>query len=112
MTDLFFPDAGLELETLEPGRVARKLRARGGALMMVEVLFEAGAVGAEHRHPHEQVSYCLDGEFRFSIEGASETLRAGDSIYIPASALHGTVCVAAGRLLDIFTPQREDFLKA
>lgn len=110
MSEVFFPDAGIALETLEPGKVSRKIRARGGALMMVEVRFETGGVGAEHRHPHEQVTYCLDGEFVFTVDGARHTVRAGDSLFIPASALHGTVCVAAGRLLDIFTPQREDFL--
>jgi quercetin dioxygenase-like cupin family protein len=110
MENLFFADAGIHREVLEEGRVARKLRARGGALMMVEVYFEKGAIGAEHRHPHEQVSYCLAGEFRFTIEGETAILRAGDSVFIPASKLHGTTCVAAGRLLDVFTPQREDFL--
>jgi len=112
MNKVFFPDAELALDILEPGKVSRKIRARGGDLMMVEVLFEDGGVGAEHRHPHEQVSCCLAGEFRFTVEGETATLRAGDSVFIPASALHGTVCVQAGRLLDIFTPQREDFLKA
>jgi len=112
MSDVFFPDTDQNLEILEPERVSRIIRARGGDLMMVEVLFEAGGIGAEHRHPHQQVSYCLAGEFRFTVDGETATLRAGDSVFIPASALHGTVCVAAGRLLDIFTPQREDFLKA
>ena len=112
MSDLFFPDATLVLETIEDGRVSRKIRAKGGSLMIVEVFFTAGACGAEHRHVHEQVSYCLAGEFVFTIEGETSTLRAGDSLYVPASALHGTTCVADGRLLDIFTPQREDFLKA
>ena len=112
MNKVFFPDAELALDILEPGKVSRKIRARGGDLMMVEVLFEDGGVGAEHRHPHEQVCCCLAGEFRFTVEGETATLRAGDSVFIPASALHGTVCVQAGRLLDIFTPQREDFLKA
>lgn len=111
MSDVFFPDAVLELEQLEPGMLSRKIRARGGSLMMVEVFFKKGAVGAEHRHVHEQVSYCLSGEFRFTIEGETTTLRAGDSLYVPASALHSTTCLADGRLLDIFTPQREDFLK-
>ena len=110
MSEVFFPDAGIALETLEPGKVSRKIRARGGALMMVEVLFETGGVGTEHRHPHEQVTYCLDGEFVFTVDGAEITVRAGDSLYIPASALHGTLCITAGRVLDIFTPQREDFL--
>ena len=110
MSDVFFPDADLALETVELGQVSRKIRAKGGSMMMVEVLFTAGAIGAEHRHPHEQLTYCLSGEFIFNIDGEKSTVRAGDSLYVPASALHGTTCVADGRLLDIFTPQREDFL--
>ena len=109
---VFFPDSELELEEIEAGKVSRKIRARGGSLMMVEVFFKTGGIGYEHRHVHEQVSYCLDGEFVFTLEGRSTTLKAGDSVFIPSSALHGATCVAEGRLLDIFTPQREDFLKA
>jgi quercetin dioxygenase-like cupin family protein len=111
MSDLSFPDAEIELESLEPGKLSRKIRAHGGGLMAVEVFFTPGAIGYEHRHPHEQVCYCLAGEFIFTLEGESFTLKAGDSMYIPGSALHGATCVAEGRLLDIFTPQREDFLK-
>ncbi len=112
MSDLFFPDVALDLETIEADRVSRKIRARGGSLMMVEVFFKAGAKGAEHRHVHEQVSYCLSGEFVFTIENETRTLHAGDSLFAQASALQVTVCVVDGRLLDIFSPQREDFLKA
>lgn len=111
MSDVYFPDERIELETLEAGKVSRKIRARGGDLMMVEVFFETGGIGAEHRHVHEQVTYCLSGEFVFTIEGEAVTLRPGDSLFFPSSALHGTTCVAAGSLLDIFTPQREDFIK-
>jgi quercetin dioxygenase-like cupin family protein len=111
MSKVFFPDAEIALETLEENRVCRKIRAHAGALMLVEVLFKTGAVGSAHRHAHEQVSYCLAGEFDFTVEGQTRRLRAGDSVHIPASALHGTVCLAEGRLLDVFTPQREDFLK-
>ena len=112
MSELFFPDAGLDMEPVEADQLTRKIRARGGSMMMVEVYFKAGAIGAEHRHPHEQLTYCLSGEFVFNVEGETRTVRAGDSLYVPASALHGTTCVADGRLLDMFTPQREDFLKA
>ena len=111
MSTTFFHDADIALETIEEGRVTRKIRAHGGSLMAVEVMFKDGAIGYEHRHVHEQVTYCLSGEFVFSIEGESVTLRPGDSLFFPSSALHGTVCVSEGSLLDIFTPQREDFLK-
>ncbi len=80
--------------------------------MIVEVTFAAGAVGAEHAHSHEQATYCLAGEFQFSVLGETRVLRPGDSVLIPAGARHGTVCVSAGRLLDCFSPPREDFLAA
>ena len=111
MSTTFFHDADIALETIEEGRVTRKIRAHGGSLMMVEVMFKDGAIGYEHRHVHEQVCYCLAGEFEFTVEGQTTRLIPGDSVYVPSSALHGTVCLKDGRLLDIFTPQREDFLK-
>ena len=111
MSTTFFHDADITLETLEEGRVTRKIRAHGGSLMAVEVMFKDGAIGYEHRHVHEQVCYCLAGEFEFTIEGEKTRLTAGDSVYVPSSVLHGAVCLKEGRLLDIFTPQREDFLK-
>ena len=111
MSNVFFHDADIELETIEEGRVTRKIRAHGGDLMMVEVFFTTGGIGSEHRHVHEQVCYCLAGEFEFTIEGEKTRLKAGDSVYVPSSMLHGALCLSEGRLLDIFTPQREDFLK-
>ena len=110
MGAVFFSDDEMLLETLEQGKVSRKIRARGERLMAVEVFFTAGAVGAEHAHSHEQATYCLAGEFRFTVAGETRTLRPGDSVLIPAGARHGTVCVAEGRLLDTFCPPREDFL--
>ena len=111
MTACIFPDAEQALECVEPGFVERKIRARGGSLMMVEVGFAAGGVGALHSHPHEQVTYCLSGVFEFTVAGETRSVRAGDSLYVPGGAEHGTRCLEAGRLLDVFTPQREDFLK-
>ena len=111
MNTLFFPDASLALECVEPGSVERKIRAHGGGLMMVEVWFCAGGIGAMHSHPHEQVTYCLSGAFEFAVAGQKQVIRAGDSLYVPAGAEHGTRCLEAGRVLDVFTPQREDFLK-
>ena len=112
MSKAYFPDSTLDLDVLEAGQISRKVRAHGGRLMMVEVCFASGAVGAEHRHRHEQMAYCLSGEFSFNVDGETATLRAGDPAYVPASALHGTSCVAAGRLLGLFTPPREDFLES
>ena len=71
-----------------PG-ITRRILARGGAMMGVEASFKKDAVGAAHRHPHEQVSYVVSGSF---------------------DQLHGARALEDAVILDIFTPQREDFL--
>lgn len=108
----FYYDKDIELETLVEGQNYRKIKAHDGNMMLVEVIFENGGIGAEHTHVHEQASYCLEGEFEFNIDGEVKKIGVGDTIYIPSNALHGCKLLSEyGRLLDIFTPQREDFLK-
>ena len=93
------------------GGTARKILAYNPELMSVEVLFETGAVGAEHTHPHTQLSYALSGKFSYSVEGEETIVEPGDSIVVPSGLKHGTKCLEKGVLLDVFTPMREDFLK-
>jgi quercetin dioxygenase-like cupin family protein len=94
-----------------PG-VKRKILASGGSLMSVEVKFEKGAVGAVHTHPHEQVSYVIQGSFEFELDGKKTVIKAGDSYYVNPGKPHGVVALEDSIILDIFAPQREDFLKS
>lgn len=93
----------------EPG-VTRRVLAHAPNLMAVEVTFEKGAVGAVHRHPHEQATYVVSGAFTYEEDGKTCSIAAGDSYYVAPNVAHGVVCLEPGVLLDIFTPQREDFL--
>ena len=78
--------------------------------MTVEVEFEAGAIGEAHSHPHIQTIFVAAGAFEFEIAGETRAVTAGDSLIIPSNAVHGCKCVEAGRLIDSFTPRRDDFL--
>jgi quercetin dioxygenase-like cupin family protein len=106
-----FPDSLVRLDILSPGEVSRKVRAHGEKTMMVEVFFEKDAEGAKHAHPHEQLTYCLEGEFEFIASDKSWTLKTGDSILVPGNIIHGVKCLSRGRLLDIFSPPRADFME-
>ena len=87
-------------------------RAEGGvSLMQVEVHFEEGAIGAMHSHPHSQLTYVLEGEFEFTIDGVKQIVKKGDTLYKTPNVVHGCVCLKKGVLLDTFNPYREDFLK-
>ncbi len=93
----------------EPG-ITRRILARGGSLMGVEASFKKGAVGSVHQHSHEQVSYIVSGSFQYEADGIKYMLKAGDSYYVEPDSLHGATALEDSVILDIFTPQREDFI--
>ena len=54
-----------------------------------EVTFEPGAAGSPHRHPGPIFGYVLEGEWEFGVGDAKpKTLKAGETFYEPAMALH------------------------
>lgn len=92
-----------------PG-VTRQVLADSAELMVVAFTFEKGAEGALHHHPHVQATYAEAGQFVLVMDGRETLIGPGDSLVIPANAVHGCRCLAAGRLIDTFTPRRDDFL--
>ncbi|MCI6151760.1 cupin domain-containing protein [Fusobacterium perfoetens] len=110
MIQNFFINDEIKFEDLGDG-VKRKILAHNNPLMIVEVHFNKGAKGYQHKHKHSQVTYILEGKFQFIVNGKERIVQKGDSIYIESETLHGTTCLEQGILLDIFTPEREDFLK-
>nr|MDN1539058.1 cupin domain-containing protein [Escherichia coli]MDN1616422.1 cupin domain-containing protein [Escherichia coli]MDN1690359.1 cupin domain-containing protein [Escherichia coli] len=91
--------------------VKRKVLAHGGNMMAVEVHFSKGAIGSLHHHQNEQLTYVLSGIFEFTIGDEVRTVKTGDTLYKQPNIVHGCKCLEKGVLLDIFTPQRQDFLK-
>lgn len=92
------------------GGIKRRILACGEDLMQVKVTFAEGAVGEMHSHPHTQLTYVLEGEFEFTINGETQIVREGDTLYKLPNVDHGCVCLKAGALLDTFFPCRKDFL--
>ncbi len=93
------------------GGVTRRILAYTDKLMIVEVNFERGSIGAVHSHPHTQNTYILSGRFRFTADGEAVEVSVGDSLAFESGVPHGTVCLEAGTVLDVFTPMREDFVQ-
>lgn len=83
-------------------------------LMIVVVDFYDGpkeAPDPPHSHPHEQVSYVAEGEILFLLDGRAERLGPGDMFLVPSGKPHSIQQLTEHvRLVDCFTPVREDFL--
>lgn len=97
-------------EQAGPG-VVRRVLAFGDDAMCVENVFETGAVGSLHSHPHTQITYVASGRFRFTVGDETYEVKAGDTLHKRDGIIHGCVALEGGILVDFFTPMREDFVK-
>ena len=106
MTHFYHPE---DRETIElvSGVLARTFW--GDNLMLAVVNLEANAIVPEHSHAHEQGGIVISGEMTFTIAGESRYLKPGDVYMIPGDVPHSvTVGDAPARILDVFTPVREE----
>jgi quercetin dioxygenase-like cupin family protein len=91
--------------------VTRQVLADHPDLMVVAFAFaKTGAEGALHNHPHVQSTFVESGRFQFTVDDVVTEIGPGDSFVIPSNSIHGCVCLEPGRLVDCFTPRRDDFL--
>ena len=97
--------------TLKLDYYVREQRQGGSPNLLANAIFLcAGSMGSVHTHPHFQNTYVRSGRFRFTVDGEPVEVGPGDTLAFPSNIPHGTLCLEAGALLDIFTPMREDFL--
>ena len=73
------------------------------------VTLEEGVTVPIHSHPHEQWTYVLEGEMEFTLDGEKRSLLPGMGAFIPSNVEHGAVAVKACKVIDVFTPVREDY---
>ena len=84
-------------------------------LMMAVIDFDNGPwkqPDTPHSHIHEQVTYVAEGELIFFCEGEpQQNLKAGDMFSVPSGKEHTIQLLSAtAKLIDSFTPLREEFL--
>lgn len=92
------------------GGLKRQMLGYNHEMMAVKIYFSEGAIGYNHTHRHSQISFVVEGEFHFNIDGVTTIMKAGDSCLIPPWTDHGATCPTGGILIDMFSPPREDFL--
>lgn len=88
--------------------------AVGEKSMVAKMNYVEGNFATTHQHMHEQCGYVVSGEYRLKVklpENPIDTLlHAGDSYAIPGHTPHSFEVLKGGEVIDVFTPQREDYL--
>jgi quercetin dioxygenase-like cupin family protein len=84
-------------------------------LMVVVCDFSDGPMAEPdkpHNHRHEQITYVDSGELYFFIGDERYHITEGDLVTIPSGAFHTIQTLSNQvRLIDSFSPVREDFIK-
>lgn len=87
--------------------------AVGEKSMVTKMNYVKGNFATTHQHPHEQCGYVISGRHHLIVETEPRIdviLTAGDSYAIPGNTPHSFEVLEGGEVVDVFTPQREDYL--
>lgn len=104
----FFSKQELSARQLLYGVTLRSVS--GEKTMMTFFDFEPNAVIPSHRHDYEQITYIIEGDMEFSIEGEKKILRGGDGVVILSGQEHSArVLSKKAKVVDAWYPIREDY---
>ena len=85
-----------------------------GKFCLIDMFVPPGGGPPPHRHDFEETFTLLDGELEATFRGQKRTVRAGDTIHIPANAPHQfhNASSAPARMLCICAPAgQENFFR-
>jgi quercetin dioxygenase-like cupin family protein len=69
----------------------------------------SGSTLPVHHHIHEQIVHVLEGEFELVLDGVPYHLTPGTVLAIPSQVPHSGRAITACKILDVFSPKREDY---
>jgi quercetin dioxygenase-like cupin family protein len=96
-------------QTAQPPGITRTdvlrhdLGVPGREVIQVRVDFAPGVVFGRHSHPGAEIAYVLEGTLEYELEGNTVTLKAGESLFIPAGAIHAARNVGTGNAAELAT---------
>jgi quercetin dioxygenase-like cupin family protein len=98
--DTTFAQQGISRTQLQ----RHNLSAPGYEALQVRIDFDEGTAFGKHTHPGEEVIYVLEGIFVYEVEGQLPlTLKAGDTLFIPAGTAHAARNVGQGKAVELAT---------
>ncbi|MEN8262135.1 MAG: cupin domain-containing protein [Nitrospirota bacterium] len=64
-----------------------------------------------HKHPHEQITYVIEGEIEFTLESETKILKAGDGVVIMPNQEHSAKILSKpAKAIDAWYPIKEDYI--
>jgi len=65
-----------------------------------------------HQHPHEQISFVLEGSTKMTVGEESKILKIGEGVVIPPNIEHEAAPLEPHtKIMDLFYPIRQEYLE-
>ena len=106
-TSIFHYFNDIETKEIAPGFFSKLIHTETNTINFIEV--KAGCSVPRHRHIHEQCSFIIEGEFELTVNDIPQVLNTGLFAIVPSNAWHSGTAITDCRLIDIFSPTREDY---
>ena len=90
-----------------PGFLGRIIHTASMTFVYWEV--RKGSLVPVHSHVHEQVVNMFEGEIELTVSGKAHLLKPGAVLIIPSHAVHSGKALTDCKILDVFSPVREDY---
>ena len=97
----------IKAKELAPGIAGYYAHGEKHTMGLVEL--KKGSIVPLHSHLHEQITFILEGQLDMNIGGKDYSLSEGSYHIIHSNVPHSATAVTDCRLIDTFSPVREDY---
>jgi quercetin dioxygenase-like cupin family protein len=104
---IFRQFANIDTKEIAPGFFSKLIHTATNTINFIEV--KAGCSIPRHKHIHEQCSFAIEGRFEMTVNDIPQILDSGQFAIIPSNAWHSGIALTDCKLIDIFSPVREDY---
>ena len=104
---IFQQFVNIPTKEIAPGYFSKLIHTSNNTINFIEV--KAGSAVPLHSHVHEQCAFVIEGQFELTVNGQPQILDAGLFAVIPSNVPHSGYAVTDCKLIDVFSPVREDY---
>jgi quercetin dioxygenase-like cupin family protein len=106
-TNIFRHFSDIDTKEIAPGYFSKLIHTANNTINFIEVA--AGNTVPDHAHIHEQLSFVIEGQFQLTVNGEIQVLDSGMFAVIPSNVRHSGLAITNCKLIDVFSPARDDY---
>lgn len=106
-SSIFHSFNDIQTKEIAPGFFSKLIHTETNTINFINV--KAGCSVPRHRHINSQCAFVIEGNFELTVNDIPQMLNPGLFAIIPPNIWHGGIAITDCKLIDIFSPAREDY---